>query len=130
MRLAVTVVRYLVGLMLFVFGLNGFLQFIPPPHAPPAGEAFLDALVTGNVLPVVSVFEALTGALLLAGRFVPLALVMLVPITLNIVLYHLTFDPGGGVAGYVLLAMHAFLLWAYAGHLMPLARARVEPLGR
>lgn len=128
MRTAVTVVRYLLGLMLFVLGLNGFLNFIPQPPPPDAGGAFLGALTSGNVLPLVKGFETLIGVLLLLGRFVPLALVMLVPIGVNIVLYHLTFDLAGGVGGYVVAAMTVFLIWAYRGALMPLVRPKAEPL--
>ena len=128
MKTAVTVVRYLLGLMLFVFGLNGFLNFIPQPPPPSDGGEFLGALVAGNVLPVVKVLEVVIGALLLAGRFVPLALVMLVPIAVGIVLYHLTFDIPGGAGSYVVAAFLAFLLWAYRGALMPLLVPRAEPL--
>lgn len=130
MRLAVTVVRVLLGALLLVLGLNGFLNFIPQPPGPAAGGEFLGALMSGNVMPVVKAFETLIGALLLAGRFVPLALVMLVPIALNIVLYHLTFDPAGGIPGYAVAAMLAFLLWAYRAALLPLLRPRAEPLVR
>ncbi len=128
MKTAATVVRYLLGLMLFVLGLNGFLSFIPQPPPPSAGGEFLGALMSGGVLPVVKVFEVVIGALLLAGRFVPLALVMLVPIAVGIVLYHVQFDPAGGVGAYAVAAMLAFLLWAYRGALMPLLVPRAEPL--
>ena len=128
MKTAVTVVRVLLGLMLFVFGLNGFLGFIPQPPPPSAGGEFLGALASGGVLPVVKVFEVIIGALLLAGRFVPLALVMLVPIAVGIVLYHVRFDIPGGAGAYVVAALLAFLLWAYRGALLPLLVPRAEPL--
>ena len=128
MKTAVTVVRVLLGLMLFVLGLNGFLGFIPQPAPPTAGGEFLGALMAGGVLPVVKVFEVVIGLMLLAGRFVPLALVMLVPIAVGIVLYHVTFDVAGGVGAYVVAALLAFLLWAYRGALMPLLVPKAEPL--
>ncbi len=129
MRIAVLVVRVLMGLLLLVFGLNGFLHFIPGSDAIPPGPAgaFTEALISGNILPVVAGFEALIGVLLLAGRLVPLALVMLVPILVGIVLFHVSFDPASGVPGYVLCALTAFLMWAYRAHLMPLLRVRTEP---
>lgn len=133
MAIAVKAVRIILGLLLFVFGLNGVLGivgagFIPQPEAPPAGGEFLGALVGGGFLPIVSVFETIVGALLLAGRFVPLALVMLVPISIGIVVYHLQFDPGGGVPAYVVAAANVFLLWAYRGALAPLLAPKAEPL--
>lgn len=127
MSKAVTAVRILLGLMLFVLGLNGFLNFIPQPPPPDDGGAFLGQLMAGGVLPIVKAFEVIIGVMLLAGRFVPLALVMLVPITLNIVLYHLQFDPAGGVGGYVVAVLHIVLLWGYSAHLTPLLTARAEP---
>ena len=130
MRRAVTVVRVLLGLLFFVFGLNGFLNFAPPPPMPAAGGAFIGTLVSSNVMMLVKTVETIAGALLLAGRFVPLALVMLVPVVVGIVLYHLTFDPAGGAAGYVAAALLAFLLWAYRAPLLPLLRPRAEPLAR
>lgn len=133
MKTAVTAVRIVLGLLLFVFGLNGVLSafgagFIPQPEPPPDGGAFLGALVDGGFLPIISFFETVVGALLLAGRFVPLALVMLVPVSIGIVTYHLRFDPGGGVPAYVVAAANVFLLWAYRAHLAPLLTPRAEPL--
>ena len=128
MRHAVTAVRLLLGLMFFVFGLNGFLNFIPaPPMAGPAGT-FMGALVAGHVMTLVKVVETVVGLLLLVGRFVPLALVMLVPVMVGIVLFHLTYAPATGAPGYVAALLLAFLLWAYRGHLMPLVRPTAQPL--
>ncbi len=130
MRLIVLAVRVLVGLLLLVFGLNGFLHFIPGAGVYPPGPmgAFTAALVSSHIQPVVSFFQALIGVLLLVGRLVPLALVMLVPILVGIVLFHVSFDPVSGVPGYILCALTAFLMWAYRAHLLPLLRVRAEPL--
>ncbi|MDT0632411.1 hypothetical protein RQM47_01030 [Rubrivirga sp. S365] len=124
----VTAARYLLGVLLLVLGLNGFLDVIPQPPPPDDGGAFLGALVSGGVLPVVKAFEVVVGVLLLAGRFVPLALVVLVPITVGILLYHVRFDPAGGVAAYLVAVLHGVLLWGYRAHLMPLLVPRAEPL--
>lgn len=129
MRLAVTIIRVLMGLLLLVFGLNGFFHFILGSDAIPPGPAgvYMGALISGHILPVVAGFEALIGILLLAGRLVPLALVMLVPILVGIVLFHVSFDLASGVPGFVLVGLTAFLMWAYRGALMPLLAPRAEP---
>jgi putative oxidoreductase len=85
--------RILLGLTFLVFGLNGFLQFIKQP--PPTGVAlqFLGALISSHEIAVVMLIRVIGGVLLLANRFVPLALVLLAPIVVNIVLFHAFMAP-------------------------------------
>ena len=130
MRLAVTVARYLLGVVFFVFGLNGFLGFIPQPPPVPAAGALLGAFVeSGYLMTLVKLTEVAVGVLLLAGRFVPLALLALLPVTVNIFLFHLFLDPalpGMGIAALV-LGLNAFLIWAYRAHYAPLKEATAVP---
>lgn len=124
--------RYLLGVVLFVFGLNGFVPFMPPPPTPPpaAGGAFLDALAaSGYLMTLVKAVEVTVGVLLLANRFVPLALVLFAPVAVNIALYHAVFDTAvpGMVVALLVLALEVFLLVAYRGHYAPLAHARTAP---
>lgn len=86
--------RYLLGLVFFIFGLNGFLQFIPLPPPSPEGGAFLGALAaTGYMFPIIKLTEIACGLMLLTGFAFPLAQIILAPITINIFLYHLVLDP-------------------------------------
>jgi uncharacterized membrane protein YphA (DoxX/SURF4 family) len=89
MKIAALIARNLLGLMFVVFGLNGFLHFIPQPP-PPAGLAsqFLGALGASHYMVPVFALQLVGGALLLANRFVPLALVLLGPVIANILLFH------------------------------------------
>jgi hypothetical protein len=116
-------------------GLNGFLNFLPQPSVPlPAGAlAFSVALArTGYMLPLVSGTQALSGALLLANRFVPLGLALLAPIIVNILAFHLFLMPGlPGWAGpgiFVLL-LELYLAWAYRGAYGSMLAARTAPTG-
>ncbi len=127
-----TAARMLLGLIFFVFGLNGFLGFIPQPPMPEAGGAFMGALAaTGYMLPLVKGTEVLAGLLLLSGRFVPLALVLLAPVIVNIALFHVVLAPANMVMAVVLLALEGYLAWAYrdafAGVLASQARPNVAP---
>lgn len=110
-----TIMRIILGLAYFVFGLNGFLNFIPvPPNIPPAAVAFSTALFqTGYFFPFLKGTEVAFGLLLLLGFYVPLSLVVLAPITLNIVLFHFFLAPEGMYLQWVMLGMHLFLGWAY-----------------
>lgn len=125
-----TAARLLLGLAFFVFGLNGFLNFIPAPSEPipPGAAAFGGALAaTGYMFPLVKGTEVLAGALLLANRFVPLALALLAPVLVNIVLFHGFLAPSGSGPGVALLALELYLAWSYRGAFRPMLAARAAP---
>ena len=104
--------RILLGSIFLIFGLNGLLQFTPMAAMPEGGIAFFGALAkTGYMLPVLFATQVVGGALLLAGM-VPLALLILAPIVVNIVAFHLFLAPGGLPLAIVVAA--ALLLLAYA----------------
>lgn len=87
--------RYVLGLIYFVFGLNGFLQFLPQPPLPETAMGFLGGLMSaGYFFPFLKGTEVLMGALLLSGFAVPFALIVLAPITINILLFHTILTPG------------------------------------
>ena len=113
MKKAQLVIRILLGLIVLIFGLNKFLQFMPTPPMPePAGE-FMGALVaTGYLMVVVAMVEIITGIMLLTNRFQPLALVLLFPVLLNAFLFHLFLAPAGIGGALVASAMNIFLFFA------------------
>jgi putative oxidoreductase len=90
MKIAALIARFLLGLIFLVFGLNGFLHFIPAPPPPPgpAGQ-FSGALLASHYFLVVSALQVAGGLLLLVNRYVPLALVLLGPVIVNILCFHL-----------------------------------------
>ena len=106
MKIAVTIARTLLGLMFTVFGLNGFLHFIPMP--PPTGVAgqYLGLLASTHYLVPVFALQLVGGVLLLANQYVPIALVLLGPIIVNVLLYHALMAPAG-----LPPALMALVLW-------------------
>ena len=111
MRRIVDIVAHaLLGLIFFVFGLNGFLNFIPMPELPESASKFMQALgETGYFFTVLKLVETVSGALLLVRRFVPLALVLLAPVTVQIVLFHLFLAPAGMVLPVVIVLLQGYL---------------------
>jgi putative oxidoreductase len=107
MRIAYVIARYLAGVIFLVFGLNGFLNFIPMP--PPGGIAgqFLGVLYASHYLWVIFGFQLLAGVLLLVNRYVPLAVAMLAPVIVNILSFHALMAPSG-----LPLAIFVAVLWA------------------
>jgi uncharacterized membrane protein YphA (DoxX/SURF4 family) len=126
MRVAAHIARYLLGAVFFVFGIDGFLGLIPLPPLPTPAVEFMGAMIkTGYLLYVVKGTEVAVGALLLSGRFVPLALVLLSPVLVNIVLFHAFLNaPHELIMPLVLVALHLFLVWQYRAHYKGLFAAR------
>jgi hypothetical protein len=115
------------GVAFCIFGLNGFLNFIPQPKAPmPEGAAaFAGALAkTGYMIKLVAGTQLLVGILLLLNRFVPLALVLIAPIFVGIVTFHIFLAPATIAPGLVLLIFELYLAWVYRDAFRPLFRAK------
>ena len=113
MRIAALIARLLLGLIFVVFGLNAFLQFIPMGPMPTglAGQ-FIGALVQSHYMWVVAVLQIIGGVLLLVNRYVPLGLVLLGPVIVNILLYHLLLNPVGmGMAVLVTALWFIVFYW-------------------
>jgi hypothetical protein len=106
MKIAAIIARSLLGLLFLVFGLNGFLHFIPMP--PPTGLAgqYMGALFVSHYLVAVFLLQVAGGFLLLVNRFVPIGLVLLGPVIVNILLFHSLMAPEG-----LPLALVALVLW-------------------
>ena len=126
MKIITHISRFLLGLIFLLFGLNGFLHFIPMP--PPSGVAgqFLGAMFVSKYLLAVSGLQVISGALLLINRYVPLALTILGPIIVNILLFHGLMNPAGlGLAVFVTILWGVVFLTvrsAFAG----IFQARVD----
>lgn len=122
-----TAARLFLGLLFTVFGLNGFFSFLPMPPPSSEGGAFLGALAaTGYMFPLIKGTEVVAGLLLLGNRFVPLALTLLAPITVNILAYHLVLDPGLGLP-LVIVAAQLFLVYAYRESFRGVLQAQTAP---
>jgi len=106
MRIVALIARLLLGLIFLVFGLNGFLQFLNMPMPTGLAGQFMGALFQSHYLWVVMGLQIIGGVLLLVGRFVPLALVLLGPVIVNILLYHFLLNPTG-----IGLALVVTVLW-------------------
>ena len=125
MRIASTIARYLLGLAFTVFGLNGFLNFIKQPPMPAPAAAWMQATPPAYLHAVFAV-QLACGLLLLAGVFVPLALVVIAPVIVNILLFHATMAPGGLVPGVVAAALWVVVAAGAWPALAPLVRPRVR----
>ena len=107
MRIVTMIARFLLALIFIVFGLNGFLHFLDMGPMPTglAGQ-FIGALIQSHYFWVVAALQVIGGVLLLVKRYVPLGLVLLGPVIVNILLYHIFLNPAG-----MLMAIVVTVLW-------------------
>lgn len=134
MKVAIVTARILLGSIFVVFGLNGFLHFLPQPPVPEAAGAFFGALAaTGYMLPLVFGAQLVGGGLVLAGM-VPLGVAILAPVIVNIVFFHLFLAPAGMGPAVIVTILALFLAWAhrdaYAGLFETTDRASARAMQR
>jgi putative oxidoreductase len=105
MKIAATIARVLLGLIFLVFGLNGFLNFLPmPPMTGLAGQ-YIGTLFASHYYVPIFLLQVTGALLLLANRFVPLALVLLGPVIANILIFHAVMAPQGLPMAVIVLAL-------------------------
>ena len=114
MKNVTNIVSILLGLILVVFGLNKFLNFMPPLELAVPATEFMGALVkTGYIMAIVAIVEIVTGVLIATNKFRALALVVLFPIMLNAFLFHLFLDRGNIIPALLAILMNIYLLFAH-----------------
>src|SRR5580658_1013846 len=107
MRTLSVIARYLAGVIFLIFGLNGFLNFLPLPAPGGVAGQFMGALYVSHYLWVIFAFQVVAAILLLVNRYVPLAVAILAPIIVNILVFHALMAPSG-----LPLALFVAVLWA------------------
>jgi putative oxidoreductase len=128
MKIAFLIARNLLGLLFLVFGLNGFLHFIPQPPLPDGvAKQFLGALAVSHYMVPVFLLQLTGGILLLANRFVPLALVLLGPIIVNVLLFHGLMAPEGLAPGIVTLLLFLVVFAGVRSAFAGIFKMRVSP---
>ena len=109
------VLRILLGLVLVIFGANKFYPFMPAPEEMSEGAAnFMGALNdTGYMFPLIGAVEVLSGLLLIFKKWIPFALILLAPVSVNIIMFHLALEPATIVPGLVIIIIQIILIYKY-----------------
>jgi uncharacterized membrane protein YphA (DoxX/SURF4 family) len=115
-----------------IFGMLMALGIVPmPPQKEPLSEAaaaFMAGLFkSGYLFKLIKATEIVSGALLLANRFTPLALILLAPIVVNIFAVHALLMPSGLPVAIVVVVLEAYLGWAYRSSYRALFEPRALP---
>lgn len=130
MKIAVIVVRVLLGLGFMVFGANILFPFMPQPPIPEGSltAQFLTVMVPTHYMALVGVVQFLGGLLVILGCTAPLGLVLLGPVLVNILAFHIFLQGGEGLApGLVFTVLEIFLIYAYRSHFRALFTMHAKP---
>jgi len=129
-RYFITFCRFYLGGFNLVSGLNYFFLFWPQPKVTDAtGNGYVEAAVSLGLFSFAKVLEIIGGATLVFNRFVPLGLVLLMPVTVNIFLINAPWSPLPHVVESVTrnMILHIILLAAYANYFYPMLKFRAAP---
>ncbi|MBV5314280.1 MAG: hypothetical protein JZU47_13340 [Prolixibacteraceae bacterium] len=114
MKIAVLIVRILMGLMFAFASIVVLFKLVPQPEQTGNVKIFMDGMTASvYLLTTVKVVELICAIAFLSGRFVPLATVVIFPINLNIFLFHVFLEPQGLPVAILLLLGNLFLAWNY-----------------
>jgi len=109
-----TILRIVLGIVLLVFGLNKFLNFIQMFEMPPAAANFMESLeTTGYAFYLVAIIEIAVAIMLLLKKWVPFALILLAPLTFNILLFHMFLDVSDIWVAIVIFSLNVLLMYKY-----------------
>lgn len=125
MKYVVIVCRFLLGVPFMIFGLNMLHPFMPMPPMPPDSlpGKFMTVMGPSHWMMLVGVCELLGGLLVVLGRTTPLGLVILGPVLVNVLAFHIFLTGGHGLGmGLVLTVLEVFLIYAYRGYFLPFLR--------
>jgi putative oxidoreductase len=128
MKIVSSIARVVLGLIFVVFGLNGFLQFIPMPAPTGIAGQFAGALFLSHYLVVIMLLQVLGGGLLIANRFVPLALTLLGPVIANIFFFHAFMDPSGLPRAVFVIVLWLLVAYSVRSAFAGLLEQRVDDL--
>jgi putative oxidoreductase len=128
MKITVIIVRVLMGLIFVAASIVFLFKLVPQPELKGSAKSFMEGIqAAGYFLPLLMGTELVCGLALVIGRFVPLATVVIFPITLHILLYHIFVAPEGLPVAIVLLLANLFLAYACRKHYEPLLAAKLRP---
>jgi uncharacterized membrane protein YphA (DoxX/SURF4 family) len=112
MKIATTIVRILFGALLIFSSAPYFLNLLPQPQLAGDMKIFTEGLnASGYLIPMVKAIELLCGIAFIAGRFIPLATILIFPIAINILCVHLFLAPQGLPVALFIVVADLFLVF-------------------
>jgi uncharacterized membrane protein YphA (DoxX/SURF4 family) len=110
------ITRILLGAILLLSGLNKIFKLIPTP-----ADDFIESLgQVDYIFPVIAVLEFFIALLLLMQKWVAFALILLVPLSINILLFHFYLNFQGLILALVVATLNGILIYKHWRQYVPL----------
>lgn len=114
MKITTIVIRVLIGLFLLFASVSYFLHLTPEPVTTGDFKAFQLGLVASTYLmPLAKGVELLCGLSYVIGKYVTLANIVILPVTLNILLINYFLAPETLLIAIALFLANIFLIYRY-----------------
>jgi len=114
MKIASIIVRILMGLMFAFASIVVLFKLVPQPEQTGNVKIFMDGMTASvYLMTTVKIVELVCAIAFLSGRFVALATVVIFPINLNILLFHVFLEPSGLIMAILLTVGNLFLAYYY-----------------
>jgi len=109
-----TVIRIIFGILIAIFGANKFFNFMPAPeNLPDAVINYMTALMTTKTLYLIGAVELIAGLAFIFNKYGALMAVILMSVSVNVILFHISLNPEGILPGLILFALNILMLYNY-----------------
>lgn len=119
----VLIIRYLLGIVFLINGVNMFAQFMPMPNSEQSdlAQRFLNILrEAGYFYPILGAVKIATAMSLFTNRYLPLMLIIMFPVTLNGILFHAAMDPAMTLVAIVIGLLQVYLIYTNRDKYFPM----------
>lgn len=131
MKIAIIIVRILLGLLFVFSSVVVLFDLVAQPELEGDVKRFMEGLEASvYLIPLIKVVELVCGLAFVFGFFVPLATVIIFPVSLNIFLFHVFVDPAGLAIAIIVLLANLFLAFVCRNHYRPLFAAKIRAASR
>ena len=114
MKITTIIIRTLIGLLLLFASISYFFHLMPEPEVTGNFKAFNVGLIASvYLMPLAKSVELLCGLSYVSGRYVTLANILILPITLNILFINYFMAPEGLPIAIALFAGNIFLIYRH-----------------
>ena len=114
MKIAIIIIRTLIGLLFLFTSIGFFLKLFPEPEITGNFKAFQVGLVASTYLiPLAKSIELLCGLSFVSGEYVTLANLLILPVTVNILFINFFLTPEGIPIALFVFFGNLFLIYSH-----------------